>query len=83
MRASFTFAMVTNKVLNDSLLNDLVQNIHTSCVAKDMVVIFHDQSTEIEGDFEEINKIFSEEIAKQSKNNDVKNYDIKLKIKFL
>jgi len=83
MKASFTFSIVTNKSLNETLLNNLVQNIYKSCTIKEFVVIFQDQATEIIGDFQEINRIFAEEVEKQSKEHQINNYDVKLKIKFV
>ncbi len=83
MLASFTFSVVTCRHLTEEVLLKLVSNIYQRAKSSAFTVIFHDQSTEIIGDFIEINKIFNEEIMQVAEKENIKKFDIKIKIKFM
>jgi len=83
MKTSIIFSLIPNKDLTDTIIKDLVSGIYKLIKRHNQEIIFHDNSSEIIGDFELITNILREETFRLNKQYSLKNIQIKMKIKFL
>ena len=82
MKTSITISIYPNKNLSSKMIKKMVNWLYENAKRKGIIIRFHDQVTEIIGEYHTVLEFLTEEIFKLSKLKKITEINFKIKMKF-